>query len=156
MKLKKFKDLTDEQLNMLINVHYNHWKKYSEFITEENTSQKFKNLYTTDNLPLGLALFNEENNIVGFCVLKIENLKLYPEIYPWLSDVMILKEYRNLGYGRILVNEALKYLKTLGYDKVYVWTDQAPLFYEKLNFKFVQKVEKNNGGYGKLYSKEGI
>ncbi len=115
-----------------------------------------KNLYTTDNLPLGLALFNEENNIVGFCVLKIENLKLYPEIYPWLSDVMILKEYRNLGYGRILVNEALKYLKTLGYDKVYVWTDQAPLFYEKLNFKFVQKVEKNNGGYGKLYSKEGI
>ncbi len=41
MKLKKFKDLTDEQLNMLINVHYNHWKKYSEFITEEKTSQKF-------------------------------------------------------------------------------------------------------------------
>ena len=43
-------------------------------------------------------------------------------------------------------------LKKLGYKKVYLWTDQAPLFYQKIGFQFVQIVEKNEGGYGELYS----
>ena len=45
-------------------------------------------------------------------------------------------------------------LKSLGYDKIYVWTDQAPDFYIKLGFTYLQEVEKNEGGYGKLFYKE--
>lgn len=61
-------------------------------------------------------------------------------------------KYRGKGYGRKLISEALKILKKLGYKKVYLWTDQAPLFYQKIGFQFVQIVEKNEGGYGELYS----
>ena len=91
--------------------------------------------------------------MVGFCVFKIENLKKYPEIFPWLSDVMIFENYRGRGYGKLLLQYGEKILKELGYDTIYVWTDQAPDFYKKLGFTYKQEVEKNEGGYGQLFYK---
>ncbi len=104
-------------------------------------------------MPFGIALIDNKK-VVGFCVLKIQNLKKYLEIYPWISDVMIIEEYRGKGYGKALISHAGKLLKKLGYEIAYVWTDQAPDFYRKLGYIYKQKIEKNEGGYGELFYKE--
>ena len=151
MEIIRFKDLSKEELNKIIDYHFNHWVQYSPLMEKEQTIYKFTQLYTKEEMPFGLALY-DNNNLIGFCVLKKDNLKKYPDITPWLSDVFILKEYRNKGYGRILIQNALKILKDIGYNKVYVWTDQAPEFYQHLGFKYEMQVEKNEEGYGELYS----
>lgn len=129
MEIKKFNELTKDELNYLIDIHYNHWVKFNPNMKKEDTIYKFTKLYTTDNIPFGIALI-DNNTIVGFCVLKKENLKKYPNFYPWISDVMIIKDYRNKGYGRKLVSYAEQVLKELGYRIGYLWTDQAPDFYK--------------------------
>ena len=156
MIVKKFSELNEEKLNKIIDIHFNHWIKYNSKMIKENTIYKFKQLYTKDILPFGIALFDNEENMVGFCVLKIENLKKYPDIYPWLSDIMVFKEYRGKGYGKILVEEGKRILKKLGYNKIYVWTDQVTDFYKKLDFQYLHKVKKNEGGYGELFFIENI
>ena len=153
MKIKKFSELTDNELNYIIDTHFNHWIKFNPKMIKENTIYKFTKLYTTDELPFGIALIDDSDNMVGFCVFKIENLKKYPEIFPWLSDVMIFENYRGRGYGKLLLQYGEKILKELGYDTIYVWTDQAPDFYKKLGFTYKQEVEKNEGGYGQLFYK---
>lgn len=154
MKIKKFSQLTESELNHLIDIHYNHWVKFNPKMQKENTIYKFSKLYTKEELPFGIALIDDLDNIVGFCVFKIENLKKYPEIYPWLSDVMILGNYRGNGYGKLLLKYGEEILKDLGYKTIYVWTDQAPDFYKKLGFTYKQEVEKNEGGFGELFYKE--
>lgn len=153
MKIKRFSQLSSEELNYIIDVHYNHWVRFNPKMIKENTINKFSNIYTTNELPFGVALLDDSNKIIGFCVYKIENLKKYPEISPWISDVMIFEKYRGKGYGKILIKESEKILKELGYETIYVWTDQVPEFYKKLGFIFVQEVEKNEGGYGLLFYK---
>ena len=153
MKIKKFSELTANELNYIIDIHFNHWVKFNPKIIKENTIYKFSELYTTDELPFGIALIDDSDNIVGFCVFKIENLKKYPDIFPWLSDVMILEEYRGKGYGKVLLQYGEKILKEFGYNTIYVWTDQAPDFYKKLGFTYKQEVEKNEGGFGQLFYK---
>ncbi len=153
MKIKKFSQLTESELNYLIDIHYNHWVKFNPKMQKENTIYKFSKLYTKEELPFGIALIDDLDNIVGFCVFKIENLKKYPEIYPWLSDVMILENYRGKGYGKVLLKYGEEILKKLGYETIYVWTDQAPDFYKKLGFTYKQEVEKNEGGFGQLFYK---
>lgn len=37
MIIKKFNELTEEQLNLIINKHYNHWSQYSPLMTLEDT-----------------------------------------------------------------------------------------------------------------------
>jgi len=153
MKVKKFNQLTEEELNYIIDIHFNHWVKFNPKMVKENTIYKFTKLYTRDELPFGIALIDDSNNIVGFCVFKIENLKKYPEIFPWLSDVMIFEKYRGKGYGKVLLQCGEKILKEHGYNTIYVWTDQAPDFYKKLGFTYKQEVEKNEGGFGQLFYK---
>jgi len=154
MQIKKFNELTEVELNMIIDLHYSHWVKFNSKMKKEDTEYKFKELYTKNTLPFGIALVDDLENIIGFCVFKIQNLKKYPDIYPWFSDVMILKEYRKKGYGKLLLEKGQEILKELGYTKIYVWTDQAPDFYKKLGFIYKQQVEKNEGGFGELFYKE--
>lgn len=153
MQIKKFSQLTTNELNYIIDIHYNYWVNFNPKMIKDNTIYKFSELYTKDELPFGIVLIDDSDNIVGFCVFKIENLKKYPEIFPWLSDVMILEEYRGKGYGKLLLSNGEKILKELGYNTIYVWTDQVPDFYKKLGFTYKQEVEKNEGGYGKLFYK---
>lgn len=151
MVIKKFKKLTDEQLDKIVNKHFSHWSKYSPQMTLKDTTNKIKNLYMSDKLPYGIALL-EEDEIIGFCMLRDIDLKEYPEITPNICNIMIFDEYRGKGYGTKLVEYAKEELKQLGYNKAYLWTDKAPKFYEKIGFKYVKDVLKNDKtGYGKLY-----
>lgn len=155
MMLKRFSEISEADLDKIINKHFSHWSQYSESMNLEETLVKFKNLYTDDtSIPFGLAMYDEDK-LIGFCVLKEQCLINYPEFTPWISDVMIFDKYRRGGNGRKLIELAKKELKSLGFNKVYLWTDKAPVFYEKLGFTYVQDVLKNDeSGYGRLYSIE--
>lgn len=153
MIIKKFNELKKEELEKIINKHYNHWSQYSPTMDYENTKNKFENIYAkNDTIPFGIAMF-EDSNLIGFLVFKQLCLEKYPQYTPWISDVMIFDEYRGQGYGTTLINEALTILNKLGYKKAYLWTDKAPDFYEKIGFNYEHDVEKNEGGTGRLYSK---
>lgn len=154
MKIKRFSEINDEVLEKIINKHFSHWSQYSDRMNLADTSNKFKNIYTIDTeLPYGLALFDDNNNLIGFCVLKLENLIFYPEYFPWISDVMIFDDYRGMGNGRTLINFAKEELKKIGFEKAYLWTDKAPGFYKKIGFSYVQEVLKSDeSGYGELYT----
>ena len=100
MEIKKFRDISVDDLEKIINKHFNHWSKYSPLMSYKETEEKFKKIYAVNNiLPYGLALY-DNNNLIGFCVLKSECLVNYLEYNPWISDVMIFDEFRSKGYGR--------------------------------------------------------
>lgn len=153
MQIKKFSELTQSELEFLSEIHFNYWVQHNPKMDKATTEHKFKNLYTQQELPFGIALFDNDE-IIGFCVFKIENLKKYPHIFPWLSDVMILEKFRGQGYGRKLIELGQIILKQMGFSTIYVWTDQAPDFYKKLGFVYKHEVEKNEGGFGQLFSKK--
>ena len=64
MKIFKFSELTDEQLNKIIDKHYSHWSQYSPLMNLEDTTYKIKNIYTSNELPYGIALIDNDD-IIG-------------------------------------------------------------------------------------------
>ncbi len=150
--IKKFSEISEEDLDKIINKHFSHWSQYSEMMRLDDTTNKFKNIYAVDDdIPYGIAMY-DDNKMIGFCVFKEHCLDKYPEFTPWISDVMIFDDFRGNGYGRKLISYAKNELKSRGFDKAYLWTDKAPVFYEKIGFKYVQDVLKNDeSGYGRLY-----
>ncbi len=67
---------------------------------------------------------------------------------------MIFEKFRGKGYAKIILQFACEKFKDFGYDKVYVWTDQAPKFYKKLGWAYEGLITKNEGGQGYLFSKK--
>jgi len=57
--------------------------------------------------------------------------------YIW--DLFVLKEYRNMGIGTALLNDAVAYLKSIGTDRVGLlvnyWNENVKKLLEKLGFK---------------------
>lgn len=152
--LIKFKDIDEQDLNKIINKHYTYWKQFSNEMDLKDIVYKFKKLYTDDReLPIGYACY-DENILIGFCTLRIEALTKYTEFFPWICSVMIFDEYRKKGYGSKMIELISNEAQKLGYNTVYLWTDQAPKFYEKNGFSFLQTVEKDDGSYGKMYYKK--
>lgn len=152
MIIKRFSQLENVVLDKIVEKHYTHWSQFSEYMNFSDTNDKFYNLYANDdNIPYGIAMFDNDN-LIGFCVFKNNCLEKYSQFSPWISDVMIFDEYRGKDYGSLLIDYAKKELKSKGFSKAYLWTDKAPLFYEKIGFKYVQDVIKNNDdGVGRLY-----
>lgn len=155
MELVKFSKLSDELLDQIVQIHYNHWSQFTDFMVYENVENKFKNIFTDDSaLPIGYALM-DGNKLYGFCTLKKDNLESCKGLTPWISSVMILEEERGKGYGRLLLNLISEEAYEMGYNTVYLWTDKAPEFYEKIGFHYEGEVDKNNNeGTGLLFSKK--
>ena len=137
---------------MLFSIHYNFKKsKYEDRKDSKEKGKKimrkkFTSLFTA--FTFTIILFGC-NDIEEYNKNILENSN--PEIFPWISDVMIIEQFRGKGYGKALIQSAKDFLKKLGYETIYVWTDQAPDFYKKLGFTYLQEVEKNEGGFGKLF-----
>ena len=156
MEIKKFSDLTIEQVKYIADSNYNYWKQVNPDLNyEESTSNIISMKENYNTLPLGLALVDNDK-LIGFCTLRTNRLKHHLNFNPWLCNLLIFEDYRGKGYGKTMINYACKKINELGYDKIYAWTDQAPEFYKKLGWQFVQNVIKNEGGEALLFVKTNL
>lgn len=154
MEIKFFSELSDEQVKFIAETNYNYWKKFNPALDyNESTGNMIKMKNNIDELPVGIALL-DKGDIAGFCTLRKDRLKNHLDKNPWLCNLMIFDKYRGKGYAKIMVDTVCEKFKTIGYAKVYAWTDQAPDFYKKLEWKYEGKIQKNEGGEGLLFSKE--
>lgn len=88
-----------------------------------------------------------DGKIIGYCI-SIRKLHNYDGVvfditwgaaYIW--DLFVLKEYRQMGIGTALLNEAIEYLRLQGANRIALlvnyWNENAKKFFEKLGFKLV-------------------
>lgn len=64
--------------------------------------------------------------------------------YFYLSDLLVEKEYRKLGYGKKLLNLLEEKMKSLGVEYIWTWTAEyeASTFYQKQGYKIFVNFEK--------------
>jgi len=100
-------------------------------------------IYRQDPNLVKAALTDER--IVGYCI-SVKRLHNYEGVvmdvtwksaYVW--DLFVLKEHRNMGIGTALLDDAIAYLKSIGFDKVGLLVnyrnENAKRLVEKLGFK---------------------
>lgn len=79
---------------------------YAE-LNESHSTTSFVALY--DRTPVGFATFN----------LQEDRL---PSYGPWLSDLVVHKDYQRQGIGKLLMNQVMDHAKVLGFKKLYLFT----------------------------------
>jgi amino-acid N-acetyltransferase len=70
----------------------------------------------------------------------IAGLELYDKC-GLLRSVAVESKFRSKGYGRIMVNAALANAEAKGLKKVYLLTDDASKYFERLGFRTVDRME---------------
>lgn len=74
------------------------------------------------------------NEIVGYCTFtKDDELPVEHNISPFIGFVFVDEQYRGHRISEKMINAAITYAKTLGYQKVYLMSSEKGL-YEKYGF----------------------
>ena len=58
------------------------------------------------------------------------------DLYPWLAALYVEEDCRGNGYGKMLIEHAVKDAGLLGFKNLYLCTDHIG-FYERFGFDFI-------------------
>lgn len=140
-------DLCDEIARLL----YAEWSPYymlDKIDSIEKLSEILKTKYTNINyFPMGFVV-TDNDKLVAYSSVGINNAvkedqdlledPTSKKIYKiWLADVFVLKEYRNKGISKEMINNITNIMKDKYFiTKIYLWVDNIKKgkFYEGLGF----------------------
>ncbi|MTI49898.1 MAG: GNAT family N-acetyltransferase [Firmicutes bacterium] len=113
----------------------------NEFNEQKYESELMKiNINELDNSKIIIA--EHRGDIVGRCDISIQ-FSLYDfEKTGYVDWLYVLKEKREKGIGKKLLEGAEKYFKEIGVDRYYLFTaenEQAQSFYHKQDFRFTKR-----------------
>ena len=92
-----------------------------------------------DNLICAIGLI-KNNVLIGFISLFKTDGDERQDLTPWYATMYVKKEYRGLGYSKILNSSIINEAKRLGYDKVYLKSNLIN-YYEKFGATFIKKLK---------------
>ena len=72
---------------------------------------------------------------VGHVSLVEHNLASHPELSPWLAGTLVHRSRRGRGVGQALVRHATARAAELGVETLYLYTERARAFYERLGWR---------------------
>ena len=128
--------------------HINCWQSaYKDIVPGDYLSNMMNEIeQRTENLRKALS---EPSDYEYYCVVTNDKIigrliigKSHDEDKPDAGDlgaIYLLEDYWDKGYGRIMMNFALKRFGELGYNEIIIWSfeanDRANQFYKKFGFK---------------------
>lgn len=115
---------------------------YSEFVIKSGSSMTltqvkhyFKNT-NSDKLPITLIAIIDEKCVGTISIFK-NDLKTRQDLSPWLASLYVSSLYRGKGIGKKLILEVQAMVKELGYDAVYLRTEETSEYYIKNGWKYI-------------------
>lgn len=119
--------------------------EWAEYDTEEELNNKIeetinkikKNL---DNPSYCKLVLLDNDNLVGFISIFPTDGDECQELTPWYATMYVKKEYRGLGYSKILNDAILKEAKSRGFKKIYL-KSELKNYYEKFGAKYIKDLQ---------------
>lgn len=136
-------------LNEVLEMVAIEWGKYFRSSKEEKYN-KIKHAIEAEMKYPQIYVLKDDKKIVGSFTIKEHDLEDC-DLTPWLSCVIIKKELRGRGYGRIILQYIKKVIEE-NYPEIYLTTQHIG-YYEKIGFEFVKHVS-HNGEIDRLYTKK--
>ena len=128
---------------------YKNWLIESKYEFDEKKSlEEYMNSFNEDTLPNIYALIINDT-LIGMYELSAKDYIEDKPYTPYLSRVYVKEEYRNKGYGTMLIEHSINTAKGLNFKKLYLHTHHTNL-YEKYGFKYLEDV-KTPYGIKKIY-----
>lgn len=130
--------------NKTINLAENcSWQNSGKFLSEIMKNNEFE-----ENDRVFCAAENDE--AVGFLTFTMDSFNDIDNLNPWIDFVFVLEDYRGQAISKKMIEKAAIYAKTLGFDKVYLFTKVHSEMYKKYGFKKYERSTDKNIMYKSL------
>jgi GNAT superfamily N-acetyltransferase len=94
----------------------------------------------SDTLPVRLVA-SSRSRPIGIVNLIELNLPTHPHLRPWLAGLYVWPGHRRQGVGTALCASLEKRARRLGFDRLYLYTQEAEPFYRRLGWSTMEASE---------------
>jgi GNAT superfamily N-acetyltransferase len=122
----------------IVRWHWDEWGHLDPSGTLERWTMRLAEKANRDQIPLTLVAV-EQGKPAGTALLVTHDMETRKDLSPWLAGVFVLPEQRSHGVGLRLVQEAEKKAHEMGIEKLYLYTRSAVPFYEKLDWRELER-----------------
>lgn len=99
-----------------------------------------------------VLIAHDKENICGYCVVSKEDCIPNVPYTPYIGYVFVDEAYRGKRLSQKMIEAAMDYLKSVGFEEVYLTSDHVGL-YEKYGFEVIDKKMAFWGEEEKIYRK---
>lgn len=83
-----------------------------------------------------IAKFGEE--VVGtIALVSFDDLEEFRHLSPWVAAFIVNPELRGQGFGTLILSAFEKEAKSLGVERIYLWTEDQTSFYKKRGYEII-------------------
>lgn len=100
-----------------------------------------------------LFLLVDGDSIVSFITLSARDCIADTDLTPWLGFFYTSPKYRGNRCGKLVLDCACEFARSMGYRTVYLATDHTGL-YEKYGFEYLKNQLDINGEDSRIYKRE--
>ena len=139
MQIYNLKDKL-EYLDEVACLEYEEWADKKEENREErikNKKEKIKKNFSNNSFCKLILLDKDE--LIGFISIFPNDCSEENNLTPWYATMYIKKEFRKLGYSKILNDAILKEARSRGFSKIYLKTDLKN-YYEKFGAIYLRQL----------------
>lgn len=118
---------------------------YKEFVVKTGSGMKFEDVVkhfsnTMDNtFPITLVAL-EHGKCLGTVSIFENDLKIREMYKPWLASLYTKPEFRSRGIGQELVAKTIDVVKELGFNELYLRTEDTSNYYRNRGWTYVETV----------------
>ena len=119
--------------------HWDIWGDEDPEGSVESWVEKLAGRTASDGLPV-LFVAVADGEPCGSVSLIAHDMEDRPDLWdmwPWLSGLFVVPEYRNRGIGTTLVRRCEQQARALGVERLYVFTGRARDFYARLGWEVI-------------------
>lgn len=143
--IKKIVSPTKEILDTTTKWMFEWWGKEDNY-KYDDVYNYMKNSFNEKGLPQTYIMFLGDE-LIGMYQITYRDLFTRPNIYPWIANVYIKEEYRNKGYGKILIDSIKNQVKeNTSFDTIFLYTTHDNL-YETFGWEYLETTENKNKIY---------
>lgn len=88
------------------------------------------------DIPTTWVAHHPTHGPMGSVSLVKDDLPGHPDLNPWLASLYVFPEFRGRKLGRILIREALNFLRLRNYPEAFLFTENLASYFSKFNFTF--------------------
>jgi len=143
--MKKIEYLADhpEHINTVAEWIYDQWTDKNKK-TLSDVIESFKKRCKKDEIPLTLIALSD-STCVGTVTLYENDLETRKDLKPWLGSLYVESSYRRQGIGGKLTQKSIDVTRQLGFNKLYLRTEDKADYYSKRGWDFVSYAHDEKG-----------
>ncbi|MHA3739171.1 GNAT family N-acetyltransferase [Pseudomonas sp. Eth.TT006] len=118
-------------------LHFEEWGRFRPGQTVEDRIKHMRKSCSKGAIP-SVVVALEGSRLLGGAMLLENDLKLRPDLTPWLAGVYVKTQERGRGIASQLVNRVAEEAAALGVRELYLYTDASQALYARQGWQVVE------------------